>query len=89
MNRRGFLSSLTALAGIATFDLERALWVPSKLISIPASNGPIRFDIYRTVDDYARHLGYRAGLTVDTLIRQEFDWEPGPVLTPQLLRYSI
>ena len=36
MNRRGFLSSLAAAAGIVALDPERALWLPGKkLISIP------------------------------------------------------
>lgn len=36
MNRRGFLSTLTAFAAAATLDPERALWVRgAKTISIP------------------------------------------------------
>lgn len=36
MNRRGFLSALTAFAAAATLDPERALWVRgAKTISIP------------------------------------------------------
>ena len=78
MNRRSFLLSLLSTA---VLDPERLLWVPSKTtIFIPAGHiyGYSDFITLSTllvdtaIDDevaqYARDLGYRAGLSVDTII---------------------
>lgn len=36
MNRRVFLQSLMVAAAGSTFDLERLLWVPKPMITVPA-----------------------------------------------------
>lgn len=45
MDRRGFLGGLMGTAAAATFDLEKALWMPTKKIFIPAPAKKPRFTI--------------------------------------------
>ncbi len=72
MNRRLFLSSLTAAAAGFALDPERLLWVPgARKFFLPVREFT-EFDRDEALWQ-AQWLGYRAGLSIDMITRFEFD----------------
>lgn len=89
MNRRGFLGSLSTIAGALTLDPERLLWVPGKKsIFLPQLRKPIAWyryelpaweieaDLGVVIDRTARSYDFvnRHGLIIETVYCYDSDF---------------